>query len=101
MEKFNAKLIPAPRITLGSNQAVDSGKESFFNLFAQPIYSSKHSLKVGMIYFRNSDVNQIIDLFQDTSRKLKIEFRAVKISGGDFDQRKAVSVIDECVYKAA
>ena len=53
-----------------------------------------------MIYFRNSDVNQVIDLFDETSRKLKIDFKAVKISGGDFDQRKAVSIIDECVYKA-
>ena len=26
MEKFNAKLIPAPRITLGSNQTIESGK---------------------------------------------------------------------------
>lgn len=54
-----------------------------------------------MISFRNSDVNQIIDLFEDTSRRLKTQFKAVKISGGDFDPRKAVSIIDECVYKAA
>ena len=70
-------------------------------MFAQPIYGSKHSLKVGMIYFRNSDINQIIGLFEDTSKKLKIEFKGVKISCGDFDMRKAVSIIDECVYKAA
>ena len=54
-----------------------------------------------MISFRNSDVNQMIDLFDDTSRKLKIDFKAVKISCGDFDMRRAVSIIDECVYKAA
>lgn len=43
----------------------------------------------------------MIKLFEDTSRRLKIEFKGVKICAGDFDNRRAINAIDDCVYKAA
>lgn len=55
---------------MGKNQKIESGKESFFNLFAQPIFASKHSLRVGIIYFRSSDVNELISVFDQTSKRL-------------------------------
>ena len=101
MESFKARLIPPPRLALGNEEKVEQGKESFFNLFAQPIFSNKHSIKVGLVYFRSTDANQIVDLFEDTSKKLKVDLRVVKLSIGDFDNRRAVSAIDKYVYKAA
>ena len=70
-------------------------------MFSQPIYASKHSLRVGIVYFRSSDVNEMVKLFEDTSRRLKIDFKGVKICAGDFDNRRAINAIDDCVYKAA
>lgn len=70
-------------------------------MFSQPIYAGKHGIKAGIVYFRSSDVNEMIRLFEDTSRRLKIDFKAVKISAGDYDPRRAISAIDDCVYKAA
>lgn len=54
-----------------------------------------------MISFSNSEINQVIDLFQDTSKRLKVEMKSVKISCGEFDPRKALNAIDECIYRAA
>lgn len=44
MYKLSAKTIPVPKLALGGNNAVDNGKEAFFNLFNKPIYASKHSV---------------------------------------------------------
>ena len=63
-------------------------------MFAQPIYSNKHTLKVGIISFKNSDINQVIEIFKETSIKLKIDFKAVKISAGEYDQRKALNSVE-------
>ena len=72
MQTFNAKVIPPPKLRLGNEQKVESGKESFFNLFAQPIYANKHSLKVGIIHFRSGNVNEIIDIFEKTAKNLGV-----------------------------
>ena len=101
MESFKAKLIPPPRLALGNEEKVEQGKESFFNLFAQPIFASKHSIKAGLVYFRSTDASQIVDLFEDTSKRLKVDLRVVKLSIGDYDSRREVSAIDKYVYKAA
>lgn len=90
METLNAKIIPAPKLRLGRDERVESGKESFFNLFSQPIYASKHNVKVGIIAFRSSSLSEIMDVFDNTSKRLDIDFKMVKISVGDYDPRRAI-----------
>ncbi len=45
-------MINTPRLALGDDQKVQEGKEAFFNLFNQPIYASKHKVKLAILYFR-------------------------------------------------
>ena len=101
METFKAKLIPPPRLALGNDERVEQGRQSFFNLFAQPIFANKHSIRLGLVYFRNTDSHQIIELFEETSRKLKVDMKIAKLNIGDFDSRRAISAIDKYVSKAA
>ena len=52
LETVKGRLIPMPRINLGENRSVEEGKEAFFQLYRDPIFASKHSIKCGIIYFR-------------------------------------------------
>lgn len=52
-----------PRITLGEDNAIEKGKEPFFNLFNKPIFSSKHSIRCGIVYFSGQDTGQLLDTF--------------------------------------
>lgn len=49
MESIKGKIIPAPKLALGNDRSIDRGRESGFQLFKDPIFSSKHSLKCGII----------------------------------------------------
>lgn len=67
MEKIHGKLIPAPKISLGNDRAIEKGRESGFQLFRDPIYNGSHSLKCGIIATQNVDLRQCIDTFRNTS----------------------------------
>lgn len=72
MEKINAKIIPAPFLELGKNNSIDKGKEAFFNLFNKPIFASKHSINLGIIYAKSTDIRSLIDTFEKTSVNLAV-----------------------------
>lgn len=62
-------------------------------MFSQPIFSSKHGLKVGIVYFRSANLGELIDVFEITSKRLGIDFKMVKISAGEYDNRRALKEI--------
>lgn len=90
-----------PRITLGEDNAIEKGKEAFFNLFNKPIFSSKHSIRCGIVYFSGQDTGQLLDTFESTSRNLKVKFESVKVKAGDFDSRRGIEMLDSAIGKAA
>ena len=63
LQKIEARIIPAPRLELGDHNSIEEGKQSFFNLYAKPIYASKHSITLGFIYFEGFDSNIIMNVF--------------------------------------
>ncbi len=90
LETVKGRLIPMPRINLGENRSVEEGKEAFFQLYRDPIFASKHSVKCAIIYFRGQETGPLIQTFDSTSRTLKVKFESVKLNMGDFDSRKAL-----------
>jgi len=50
MNKFIALLLNNPTLELGSGKTVEKGKESFFNLFANPIFQAKHNIDVVILH---------------------------------------------------
>lgn len=74
LNQITAKIIPCPKLELGSGRSVQIGKEAGFNLFRDPIFDSKHSIKCGIFTVENADVRQIIDTFKNTSRGLNVKF---------------------------
>lgn len=90
---MKAKMIPPPRLRLGKDYKVENGKESGFSLFGQPIYSSKHSVRLAILYFRNADPRELISVMEDTSKNLGVEFSFDKYSLGEYDQRKSLIAI--------
>lgn len=66
------KIIDPPIIHLGKGNRVEKGKESGFNLFSQPIFDSKERLKVGIIYYERAEISELMDTFEDTSKRLGI-----------------------------
>lgn len=100
METIKIKKIPTPKLELGNNNAVDQGKEAFFNLFSKPIYASKHSIKCAIIYFQSADVSAMIKTFTDTSRNLGVEFEITKLDAGDSRDRNALESIFGMISKA-
>jgi hypothetical protein len=101
LEQTKGRLIPTPRINLGDNNSVEQGKESFFQLHSTPIYASKHPIKCGVIYFANQDTRQLLDTFEETTKRLKVKFEAVKIKAGEYDNRKALDMLEHAIGKAA
>jgi hypothetical protein len=74
MSKIQAKGIPVPQLQLGGMNSVEQGKESYFNLFNKPIYSSKHDIECGIVFFKGTDIRQLITVFESTSKNLKVTF---------------------------
>jgi hypothetical protein len=60
LETVKGRIIPMPRLALGENQAVEEGKEAFFNLFNKPIFSNKHSVRCAIIAFSGQDTHQLL-----------------------------------------
>lgn len=83
MTEFEAKVIPVPRLLLGAKNSVEEGKEAFFNLFNKPIYSPKHEVYLGMIFFRGTDVKAMVSTFTTTSKNLgvSLKIKEYEISG--------------------
>jgi hypothetical protein len=100
LETIKGRIIPMPRITLGENNAIEEGKEAFFNLYNKPIYASKHSIRCGIIYFAGQDTRCLLDTFESTARNLRVKLETVKLNAGDFDFRKAISMIGDMLRKA-
>ena len=74
LETIKGKIIPMPRLQLGENNSIEEGKEAFFNLFNKPIYSGRHGVRCGIIYFNGQDTRPILDTFESTSRNLRVKF---------------------------
>lgn len=74
LNQVKAKLIPSPKLQLGNNKSVENGKQANFQLFRDPIYESKHSIKCGIFTTQNSDVRGLIDTFKSTARNLNVKF---------------------------
>lgn len=71
-----------PRINLGDSNSIEEGKEAFFQLHSKPIFHSKHSIRCGIVYFSGQDVRLLLDTFEETSKRLKVKFEAVKVKAG-------------------
>ena len=97
MHELNARMIPVPRLALGEDQKVPEGKEAFFNLFSQPIYASKHKLKLAILYFR-ADIRDLIRTFENTSKNLHVELSYEKFEVRD--ERRAIEDISKILKKA-
>ena len=91
---ITGKVIHAPKIELGESHSIPEGKESFFNLFKDPIYGSKHSVKLGLIYFNTADVSAVTDTFRSTSSNLRVKMEIIKLKCGDYNQKNAMGVIE-------
>jgi hypothetical protein len=100
LETIRGKIIPMPRINLGENQSIEEGKEAFFNLFNKPIYGSKHNIRCGIIYFAGQETRPLLDTFESTSRNLRVKMESIKLNAGEFDSRKALSMIEAMLKKA-
>ena len=90
-----------PKIDLGQHNRIEEGKESFFQLWGKPIFSSKHSIRCGVIYFSGQDTGLLLSTFEETSKKLKVKFEVVKVKAGTYDNRKGVEMLGEAIGKAA
>jgi hypothetical protein len=74
LNEIRARIIPFPRLELGNNRAVESGKEVNFQLFRDPIFDSKNPLKCGIFTTQNADVRGLLDTFKNTARNLNVRF---------------------------
>ena len=55
-EKIDAKQVPVPKLMLGKENAVEKGKEAFFQLFSKPIFSGKHEIPCTVISSKGADI---------------------------------------------
>lgn len=98
MNKFQAKEIPKPALELGSNKFVERGKEAFFNLFAQPVYSGKHPINCVIVHPKNSDVTGLIGTLNSTSRNLRVTLTIDKLELKEsFKDRDIISGIERAL----
>ena len=81
-------IIPSPVLMLGENKKVDNGRESNFQLFSQPLFSSREKLNIGLLYTDRTDVEGIERVFTNTCRNLRVKFNFVKENVGDTRDRK-------------
>lgn len=70
---MKARSIKAPILELGGKNSVQEGKEAFFNLFRDPIYQPKHSIKLAILFWR-ADLRDMLSTFENTSKNLKVDF---------------------------
>jgi hypothetical protein len=101
MENIEARVIAAPSIALGGNKFVDNGKQAFFNLYSQPVYSNRNSVKLAIIYFTGVDINNVARIFEATAKNLEIELEVIHIRAGDPDPKKTSIIIEALIKRAA
>ena len=79
---------------MGGNRFVDNGKQAFFNLYSQPIYSNKYNVRLGIIFFTGVDITNMIRIFEATAKNLEVNLTVIRILGGDPDPKKTLKVIE-------
>ena len=97
MNKVSAKQIANPPLQLGGSSYVEKNKESFFNLFGQPIYSGKHSVNACILHTKYADVSPLIGTLEQTSKKLKVDLTIKKIELPMFKDRDVISGIERAM----
>lgn len=98
MNKFQAKEIPKPALELGANKFVERGKESFFNLFAQPVFSGRHAIDCVIVHPRNSDVQGLVATIDKTAKNLKVGLKVSKMELKEaFKDRDIISGIERAL----
>lgn len=90
MATLDAKLVPTPKLELGSNKSVEKGRESGFQLFREPIFSNRNSIRCGIFSLPNVDTKAAINTFQSTSRNLGVKFECDNIIIREQDRRRIV-----------
>jgi len=97
MNRVSARQIANPPLQLGGTNFVEKNKESFFNLFGQPIYSGKHNVIVCILHTKYADVNALVGTLEQTSKKLKVELTVKKIEIPMFKDRDVIAGIDRAL----
>jgi hypothetical protein len=70
MENINARVMAAPTLELGKSNAVDRGREAFFQLYNKPIYNAKHAIDLGIICSKGAQLEFMLTTFENTSKTL-------------------------------
>ena len=98
MNKFQTKQISNPSLELGERKFVEKNKEAFFNLFANPIFSGKHSLSCVLVHPKNTDVQPLIGTIEKTAKNLKVNLTVDKYELKEsFKDRDVMSGIERAL----
>ena len=97
MSRVQACQISNPKLELGGGQSVEKNKESFFQLFGQPLYSSKHGLNLTILHTKLADVGPMISTFESTAKKLKLELVVKKQETPMFKDRDIIGGIEKAL----
>lgn len=80
MKSIDAKLVPLPRLELGNKRNVEKGRESGFQLFRDPLYSTRESISCGVFAMQGVDTRPVISTFESTSRNIGVKFSSSLIT---------------------
>ena len=97
MNVHESKLIPPPQLALGNNKFVPEAKVSFFNLFGDPIHTSKHNLKLCIIHSKYADVGPMVTTLTETSKKLNVTLDIKKLENPMFKYNDVTNGINRCL----
>ena len=75
MTEFAGRQINNPSLKLGSKCEIARNKESNFTMYSDPIYDSKHSVRMIIIHNSEYDVKAMKRTFEETSKKLDIDLK--------------------------
>ena len=76
---ISATQLENPTLAIGGGKTVEKGRESFFNLFANPIFQAKHNLNLFICYNKQVDIAPMLETFTKTAQKLNIELTINKV----------------------
>ena len=96
---FKAKVAPMPKLQLGKNKSIQQGKEANFQLFAEPIFQSKHGVTCGIVCFRGVDLKQLQEVFNNTSKKLEADLKLLVFEADKKDMREMQSQISKAISR--
>jgi hypothetical protein len=80
---MQAKTINSPSLALGKNKFVDRGREAFFNLFSNPLFSSKHELSCIILHPRNAEIAPLISTIEKTATNLGLTLNCAQTEMSD------------------